>query len=424
MSHLRAALYFFCGMLLVGVPMFVFAETIPATSGPESPIQVWAGRSANYTDRASACSSQILGIGSGYSYDYAVTMTGPFDQCFGHTTSTPTPVNMANVNVGWRCPSLASSNILWQRLPRVCSGTVYSCPSGQNWTLSGTSCTRPDCVAPEVRDPATGLCTPPPCPAAGQSGASLGATGTFTGSGAIPSTLCVNGCQYNTGGVGVQVGNEWATGIGRSTGATCSANTGTGLPSGDPQTDPKTKCVESGQSFGTVNGVVVCVPATTVTTKGSGSTTTTNKDPQGNTTGSSTTSTSTSTSTTNISGGGSSKTTITTTTNPDGSTTTTTSTMEGEGVGKGEGEGEDDEDYWGTPPEEGALSEQSIGPSSITPVSMGGSGACPAPIALPHNWGSVSYQPACDMAGMIKPITLAFAWLAAVLIAVGGFKDA
>lgn len=36
--------------------------------------------------------------------------------------------------------------------------TVYTCPAGQSWTLSGTTCTRPDCVAPEVRDPATGQC--------------------------------------------------------------------------------------------------------------------------------------------------------------------------------------------------------------------------------------------------------------------------
>ena len=392
MRHFRAAIWFCLGFLLVGLPMLAFAETIPASSGW---VITWNGTFANET-LVQACARAIAANPSAGVVYHSVSTTSPY-KCNGSLPTTP--------------------SVIYGSYGAISPGPA--CPWNQNWTLVGSTCTRPDCVAPQVLN-ASGVCVAPPCPAAGQSGASLGATGTFTGSGNIPSVLCVNGCQYNTGGVGVQAGNAWATGIGLSTGATCSSNTGAALPASDPQTDPKTKCVESGQAFGTVNGVVVCTPATTTVTKGSGSSTTTNKDPQGNTTSTSTTSTSTSTSTTNISGGGSSKTTTTTTTNPDGSTTTTTTT--GEGVGDGEGEDEDDD--WGTPPEEGALSEQSIGPSSITPVSMGGSGACPAPIALPHNWGSVSYQPACDLAGMIKPITLAFAWLAAVLIAVGGFKDA
>lgn len=46
------------------------------------------------------------------------------------------------------------------------SGTTcvsYSCPAGQNWTVSGASCTRPDCASNEVRDPATGLCNANAC---------------------------------------------------------------------------------------------------------------------------------------------------------------------------------------------------------------------------------------------------------------------
>lgn len=38
----------------------------------------------------------------------------------------------------------------------TCTG--YECPANQNWTLSGATCVRPDCVAPDVRDPATGRC--------------------------------------------------------------------------------------------------------------------------------------------------------------------------------------------------------------------------------------------------------------------------
>lgn len=43
--------------------------------------------------------------------------------------------------------------------------TDYTCPSGQNWTLSGTTCTRPACVAPQSRDPADGVCKAPALPA-------------------------------------------------------------------------------------------------------------------------------------------------------------------------------------------------------------------------------------------------------------------
>ncbi len=47
------------------------------------------------------------------------------------------------------------------------SFTVYmfsqlTCPSGQNWTLTGQTCTRPACVAPQTRQ-ADGTCSAPQC---------------------------------------------------------------------------------------------------------------------------------------------------------------------------------------------------------------------------------------------------------------------
>lgn len=45
-------------------------------------------------------------------------------------------------------------------------GTMYACPSGQGWALSGTNCTRADCTAGQLRDmnrvcytPTDGTCT-------------------------------------------------------------------------------------------------------------------------------------------------------------------------------------------------------------------------------------------------------------------------
>lgn len=39
--------------------------------------------------------------------------------------------------------------------------TTYSCPSGQNWALSGSTCWRPDCGATQARNSA-GICTEKP----------------------------------------------------------------------------------------------------------------------------------------------------------------------------------------------------------------------------------------------------------------------
>lgn len=47
----------------------------------------------------------------------------------------------------------------------------------------------------------------------------------------------------------------WSATAGSSAGSTCTTNTS----SGTPPEDPKTKCVQQGMAFGTVNGQVVCV---------------------------------------------------------------------------------------------------------------------------------------------------------------------
>lgn len=62
---------------------------------------------------------------------------------------------------------------------------------------------------------------------------------------------------------------------------------------------------------------------------------------------------------------------------------------------------------------------------SITPSGgFGGAGACPADVALtylgqPISW---SYQPACDFFTGVRPAVVAMAWVAAILIALGGYR--
>jgi hypothetical protein len=150
-------------------------------------------------------------------------------------------------------------------------GYTYSCPSGQNWTLSGTSCDRPACVSPQVRSVTNGTCTAPPCPASGTAADSTW----YSGSGSVvPSSLCVNNCTYSAGDFGVATSTLWTSKAGKSTGVACSTNTATSLPA----TDPRTDCVSKGMAYGTVNGTTVCVAAststankTTVTTPSTGS---------------------------------------------------------------------------------------------------------------------------------------------------------
>lgn len=68
----------------------------------------------------------------------------------------------AKVDSGWMCTGVAGApgGTLEGGPPNpyYCRVAAYQCPTGQNWTLSGQSCTRSDCVAPSVRQ-ANGTCS-------------------------------------------------------------------------------------------------------------------------------------------------------------------------------------------------------------------------------------------------------------------------
>jgi len=64
---------------------------------------------------------------------------------------------------------------------------------------------------------------------------------------------------------------------------------------------------------------------------------------------------------------------------------------------------------------------QERGTGSITPVSMGGGGSCPADIPLPKGL-TFTYSGFCYVADGVRPALLAVGWLLAALIVVGGFK--
>lgn len=118
------------------LPAFSFAETIPATPATGENVQLWRACGASCTgytapDALTACKyrgannwlGQCTGSDANGCHSYNCNGTG------GFATRSGGPVQ-------------------------------YTCPEGQNWTLSGSTCTRPDCAAGETRQ-ADGTCLNP-----------------------------------------------------------------------------------------------------------------------------------------------------------------------------------------------------------------------------------------------------------------------
>lgn len=417
--QLKLVLWFVFGLFLGGAATYASAETIPATAGPTNGWNLQGSPTlACQATKAAACDARCAAAGFGGK--------GAYDQ---------EAVANCYCQIGGEWPYGFNTCTL---------SPTYSCPSGQGWTLSGSSCTRPDCAAGEVRQ-ADGTCRKQ-CPASGAN--TSGVTGTPQGgTGTMPATLCIGGCSYDYGGVAVQVGNEWAAVAGRATGASCSTSAigSNGTPTtSDPPAIPKPQsaadCIGKGQGFGTINGTVVCTGPADSTTKKDTKTESVTR-PDGSTGSSSTTSTTvcnvagscTTTTTTNVSGGGLSG------SSPNG-TTTGTKTQDivsfcQENPTAPQCKTNEQEDYCkskpdavgckdlGTPSDgSDQIGAKQVGVSSITPVVLATNMSCPPDVVLPKGYGTITMGPACDFAGWVRPLVLAFAWLSAGLIVIGGVR--
>lgn len=339
---------------------------------------------------------------------------------------------------GWTgtCPSMAGT---------------YTCPPNQGWQLNGSQCVRDACAAGELRY--NGVCKVS-CPYPGKGGPHTGQT--YNGSGTAPATLCIDGCTYKRAWT-VQAGpGAWGIEAGLSTGASCSTGTVGTDSSGNPIAPASTngtpavsageaasKCIGKGQGWGTVNGVVVCDGGGAGTTTERVESKTTESTPS---VGGPTEKKSTETKTTCIAGVCTSETTTTTDPGTGGATTTSTSKETSSAAAfceknptdaKCVAAKKDEQSKWcsehpdsvsckdmGTP-EDGneQVGTKAAGLSVVTPVTMGVDMTCPADIALPHG-AAFSWTPICDVAGMLRPVVLVVAWLAAGLLVVGGLKGA
>jgi len=416
MRALRVALFFCVGVLLAVGGGVASAETITAT-GSTATVAGYAASTGWGLTEVSACQAGVTTSNEPLRvYDHVAA--SPW-QCWTRYNGAA-PSAWANMRVSQGCTGSLVPD-------RTSCPTWYSCPSGQNWTLSGSSCTRPDCVSPQVRQ-SDGTCHAP-CGAAGTK-----TTADYSGpEGTIPNYLCdPSGCQIQTTACVGGGTSGWACSSANYTGAFCTGVAGgngataASAPSESVVSDTAQKaCVDKGMYFGTVNGVTVCVSASTSksTTASSGSMT-----PPGGTTGT------TNVSNTTVCGGDGSCTTTTTTTvtgggttgNQTNGTTTATSTQtkgafctanpsDTQCTAKA---GDCDKNSSligcqtiGSPGDSTALGDQNKTVSAITPTTTA-AGSCPASVSLPKG-AQFEFTPMCNFAGGIRPVVLAIAWLLA-----------
>lgn len=242
------------------------AEIIPATSGTGYRWNGSNGQTGVASTPLAAC-ALLNSNSSGPGFPYYNLTQGAKDSYNGYYCGgTSNWWGAPTTNAAWGGPVYPEGN--------------YTCPAGQNWTLSGANCTRPDCVSPDVRDPATGICGAPPC-TAGQAASVQGWANAWaicdkaninclTGAKTYPSTYCdgsctvtvasANGC-YPQGTPSVDSPAPiYCTLVGALSGSSC---TGNNLPTpGTPPVVPKTPapCATGEGVMTTSTGKVVCVP--------------------------------------------------------------------------------------------------------------------------------------------------------------------
>lgn len=317
---IRSFLYFFIGVLLSAVSVFSHAETQPASIQISSPTFSIAGVSGSCATTAStgasvgaACSAWAALMKSTCSSNSTVqsavlSTTATSCQLGAYWSATPSPV----------CPA----NYTYSSVTKDCRSNSVACPDS-TWTLSGSTCSRPDCLPSQIRD-SSGICISS-CPVGttiGTSASKYGGDGS-----AVGGVICIAGCQVQADTCGYGGGHYGCVGPFTTLGQSC-PTTGASNAAEVPATDPRTDCIEKGQSYGTVNGAVVCVAAT------GSSTTKTETTSSGGTSG--TGSTTTKNTSTDCTGGSCSSSTTTTTTSGGsgaggtgaGSTTTSGTTTE------------------------------------------------------------------------------------------------
>lgn len=339
------------------------------------------------------------------------------------------PMTCTNGQNYWASVVLSCAVGNWNGTTCVASTLSYMCPATGGWTLSGSQCTRPDCVAPLVRladGTCGGNCT------AGQSVPNM------CWNGGLTTPLSYAGCAIECNGMAVAMGGRACADVCKQTGAQPAGGAvgaTTNAPVADAPPTPES-CLKQGKGYITnSSGTTVCLsagsaPNLETQVKDAGTKTTT--DASGTTA-----KTTGKTVTQSCDGAGNCNVTVTTTTTTtvNGGTPTVTTQQDEQTrssfceenptasiCGETKDECEEHPERLGClkagTVEDSAVATQSIGTSSVVAVSVPGNNACPADIALPHGL-SFSYTPICDALGWFRPLVLALAWLGAGYIVFG-----
>lgn len=236
--ELRLILFFLLGLFLGGFAVVASAETIPATTTGESATQYQCSTIADqvsYGAFFSTVEAACTASGGGYRSNSGV----------------------------YRCWTLDNYN--YPSGFFVCRGQnnpVYTCPTGQNWTLSGSSCSRPDCVSPSTRQ-ADGTCSAAP-QCTSEANAVLGTT-RYQVSG-TSGLYCVNNClAYAAGDTntvnGIKYQQMFVNGAGGAA-SSCTGSETVPVATPNPTSNHDTPCSQ-GEGVLTMGGKVQCVPAST-----------------------------------------------------------------------------------------------------------------------------------------------------------------
>lgn len=436
---LRNLAWFAVGVFLSAFLVIANAETIPATNqGSQAQYRIYYSANPDaggfqwtawFATGAAACAS--VGGTAGPQYCVAVVTGYPNGFTFAYGSG---------------------SNI------------VYTCPTGQNWTLSGQQCTRPDCVSPQVRNPNTGVCEAPKCTS---KGTAMEDSSYFLPGGRPNAYICVGTCKAVQASFTCLGESKIISGIKRQKcnykyDFTGGGNADECNPSPDgtvygfPPYRPTTpeSCKEGDVMVSGSGGVKGCVSAATGKEQSTAPPTSETKTSEKTqTTGADGKTTVTYNITNNNTGG---TTTVTEVYGagvtpgpgviPQSATTSTTGGgASGETSGSKDGQGDGDKDHcednpdragcktWdelvGTSPDPAAINTGDTN-VAFTPASGFGSGSysCPANSQFRLSVSgamvdAVSWPLICNFAEGVKPVILAFAFLAAAMIGIGGAKD-
>lgn len=342
---LKLLLWFLLGWLIAAVPMFALAAetcdattcTIAATATPRTGT-AYAWRSQSYgrygSDPLAVCKSNV-----------------------SNNCASPASCRLTANGTNWSCYNNGSyvDNIVANTTPVctqgntdpgsavTCTGNVYTCPTGQNWTLSGSSCTRPACPLGRNADGTCNACTTmllksgacaEPCTAGAENTQFNKTTAIDTAKGYCGANNCAKSvvsrtpiatsCAFGAGGVGLcQTGFSVTL---RTTGGYCDyedgGTPGTVTPAPEKNDNP---CPAGNGVVQSAGGFLRCLPQGASSSETPVKTTTTNTPSDGT---QPTTTTNNTTNVTTCTTEGSCTTTTTVTTSG-GTTVTTTEQAKG-----------------------------------------------------------------------------------------------